>query len=101
MDKLKNVGPYFADRFFNIARVKTKKQLMEKFKELGNIEIKFFLRLIFLNARHEDSVQSRCCEYEVRAINKMGYNSTLDLLHENGIGMGVQKMRARTNKNKI
>lgn len=100
MDKLKNVGPYFADRFSSIAKVKTEKQLLRKFKELGNIEIKFYLRLIFLNARHEDPVESKCCDYEVRAVNKMGYNSTLDFLHANGVGMGVQKMRARTNKNR-
>ena len=99
MDELQHVGPYFSKRFSSIAGVKTPVQLLRKFKPLTNIEVKFYLRLIFLNARHEDSVQSRCCEYEVRAVNKMGYNSVLDLLHANGIAKGVQKMRARTNKN--
>jgi hypothetical protein len=96
MDKeLDNVGPYFSKRFKDILNVTNKKQLVKKFLNMDNIEIRMNLELIFLNPKRLECIKSNKTEYEVRNINRYGYNSTLKFLKLNNIGKIIPTMRGR------
>ena len=88
-----NVGPYFTDRFKKVAHINNNTQLINKFKIMDEIEIKMYLELIFLNKRRKECIDEK---YEIRNINRYGYNSTLDLLHKKNIGKNIRKMKSRT-----
>ena len=87
-----NVGPYFSQRINDIIRAKNNKQLINKFKNMDQVELKMYLELIFLNPRRKECVNDK---YEIRDINRYAYNSTLDLLRSQNIGQKIQKMKAR------
>jgi|TARA_B110001452_G_C15234669_1_gene427506 hypothetical protein len=96
MDKeLDNVGPYFSKRFKDILNVTNKKQLVKKFLNMDNIEIRMNLELIFLNPKRLECIKSNKTEYEVRNINRYGYNSTLKFLKSKNIGKIIPSMRGR------
>jgi len=96
MDKeLDNVGPYFSKRFKDISNVTNKKELLKKFLKMDNIEIRMYLELIFLNPKRLECINSNNTEYEVRNINRYGYNSTLKYLKTKNIGNDIPIMRGR------
>ena len=96
MDKeLDNVGPHFAKRFKEIANINNKKDLVKKFLKIDDIETRMYLELIFLNPKRLECIKSNKTEYEVRNINRYGYNSTLTYLKTKNIGKNIPLMRGR------
>ena len=93
---IKYVGDYFKDRFSKL-KINNNSDLIKYMKNKDSKTIKNILEDVFVNKRKKECVYTKKPDkfYEIRVVNKYGYNSTILFLKKNGLCKHMKYIRDR------